>query len=114
MASQLFELEDEYSLNRMIITMSSQLLLVCATVLVFFAYLQPPIFLATAACLLVFFAGSVFCWKSLASAQTILLLSLLTTQFILMQYFDYLLVPFLLLDIFLVLAFARSWNPKED
>ncbi|MEM4633784.1 MAG: hypothetical protein QW275_01385 [Candidatus Anstonellaceae archaeon] len=114
MAFQLFQLEDEDSLNRMIITISSQLLLICAAILVFFAYFQLPIFIATAACLTILLMGSVFCWRSLANAQTIFMLSILVIQFVLISYFDYLLFPFMLLDILIVLAFARSWQPKDD
>jgi hypothetical protein len=114
MAFQLFQLEDEGALNRVIITIAAEIFLICATVLVLFAYVQPPIFISTAICLLVFFLGTILCWRSLATAQTIFMLSVLVTQFILTIYFDYLLIPFVLLDIVLVLSFARSWQPKDD
>jgi len=114
MAFQLFQFDDEGALNRVIITISAEIFLICATVLVLFAYLQPPIFISTAVCLLVFFLGTILCWRSYATAQTVFFISVLVTEFILANYFDYLLLPFALLDVVLLIAFAQSWQPKDD
>lgn len=114
MAFQLFQKVDEGALNRVLITVIAEVAMVCATVLSLFAYFQLPITLSTASALVVFFAGSLFCWKSFATAQTILVLSVLVIEFILINYYDWLLAPFLLFDLFLILVLTKIWQPKDD
>ena len=114
MAFQLFRTVDEGALNRILITVIAEVSLICTTVLTFFAYFQLPLTISTLLSLIVFFIGSLFCWKSFASSQTILLLSVLVMEFILINYFDYLLILFIPLDLFMIFIFIKVWQPKDD
>lgn len=104
----------EESISGVLVTVAAEVLLICAVVLVLFVYLQLPTAVATGLSLALFFAGSLFCWKSLSSAQIILVLSLLASEFVVLSYFDYLLLPFIVLDAVAVAALARMWQPKLE
>ncbi|GEM_PF-3475818 len=104
---------DDTTVSKMLITVAAEILLICAVLLLLFVYLELPLTLATGTALFALLIGSLFCWSNLASAQIILLLSLFSVEFVLLGYFDILLVPFIILDIIVIAAIAKTWNPKE-
>lgn len=114
MALQLFPSEKEGPLNRVLVTVIAELLLVCATVLLLFGYLKLPISVSTFAALVMFFAGAILCWRSFIMAQALLLASLLAVEFVLFGYFDWLLPAFLLVDLLALLLLLRAWQPKDE
>ncbi|MCX8175448.1 MAG: hypothetical protein N3E51_04555 [Candidatus Micrarchaeota archaeon] len=106
----------EESVNRILITVSAVILLACAVVLLLFVFFSRHFSLvsATAISIVAISAGAIFCWKSLAIAQTILLLSLLISQFVLLRFAGWLLVPFIVIDILTIVAMTQVISHKED
>ncbi len=114
MALQVFPSEKEGPLNRVLVTVISEVALVCATVLLLFGYLRLPIPVSTGASLAVFFAGTLLCWRSFTAAQVLLPASLLVSEFVLFGYFDWLLPAFLVVDVLAFFLLLRVWQPKDD
>ncbi len=100
--------------ERAVVAVVSEILMTCAVVLLFFAYLKLEIPVATVAALFCLFAGSVFCWRGFAYAQVMLALSLAVSEFVLLSFFDWLLVPFFILDVLAIMALAKIRSAHED
>lgn len=114
MAFQLFEIDEEDSLNAVLVAVIAEIALICATALVFFAYLKLPLSLATALSLFVFFLGSLACWKGFGKAQMVFFISIMACEFVLVSYFDWLLPGFIVFDLIAVLVFMRIWQPRNE
>lgn len=114
MSFQLFDVSDDDSLNTVLVSVIAEIALVCATMLVLFAYLQLPISVATAISLFVFFVGSLLCWKGFVQAQGVFFLSVTMSELVLVNFFDWLLPGFLIFDFLAVLVFMRLWQPKSE
>jgi len=114
MAFESFKLPEDETANRVLVTVAAEVLLACAVALGLFVYSQLPIAYSTGIALVLLFVGSVFCWKSYSAAQIVLVLSLLVTEFVVLTYFGWLLLPFIVLDIVVVAALARSIQAKES
>ncbi|MFA4983123.1 MAG: hypothetical protein WC588_02800 [Candidatus Micrarchaeia archaeon] len=99
---------DDAVINRMVLTAVAVVMLMCASVLLFFVYLRLPVSMSTAGALLSFFIGSLLAWKSGAIAQLIMLLSLIVGQFVILGYNMDLLVPFVIFDLFAIIFIPRS------
>ena len=114
MAFQLFEVSEDDSLNTILVSVIAEISLICATMLVFFAYLQLPISVATAISLFIFFVGSLVCWRGFVQAQGIFFLSIAASELVLINFFDWLLPGFLVFDFIAIIVFMRLWQPKAD
>ncbi len=114
MAFQLFEESEESSLNVVMVSVIAEITLICATSLLFFAYLQLPTAIATAASLFIFFTGTLFCWRGFASAQGVFFLSIMVSELVLINFFDWLLAGFLVFDFIAIVVFMKLWQPKSD
>ena len=99
--------------DSVLVSMIAEVLLVCATSLVFFVQLDIPLTFATGGALGVLFIGSLLCWKSQAAAFAILALSLFAIEAILIQRFGVLLLPFAFVDIILLMAVSGFWRTGE-
>jgi hypothetical protein len=106
--------EDDSSLNEIMVSIIAEIMLVSATALAFFAYLRLPPSLATALSLFVLFIGSVICWKSFTYAQLVFFFSAMIAQLVLVNYFDWLLVGFLIFDMLAIFVFLKVTQPKND
>jgi len=91
-------------MNRLLITMSSQILFISASIVVFFAYLKLPTPTASAFLLVLLLAGSFLCWKSFFAAQLILLFSLLAIEVAIIDFEPNFLFPALIISIFAIWA----------
>jgi len=100
--------------DSILVAMIAEVLLICATALGFFVQFNLPISVATGGALAVLFIGSVFCWKSQMAASTILAISLLSVQIMLILRFPILLLPFALADIILVMVLAGGYHAGEQ
>lgn len=94
-------------LTQMAIASIAEVLLMCASVLLFFVYLKLPLSVSTSATLVFLFAGSVFCWKNVLFSEIVFFCSLLATQYVLLSYFPGLLVLFCLIDLFVIISFPN-------
>jgi len=99
--------------DSVLVAMIAEVLLICATSLVFFVQLDLPIAFATGGALGVLFIGSLLCWKNQTAAGAILALSLLAIELILIQRFGVLLLPFAAVDIILVIVVSGFWHTGE-
>ena len=99
--------------DSVLVAMVAEVLLICATSLVFFVQLDLPITFSTGGALGVLFIGSLLCWKSQAAAGAVLALSLLFIQAILIQRFGILLLPFAVVDIILLAIVSGFWHTGE-
>jgi hypothetical protein len=109
MELQIFHTKPNETLNRMLVSVSAEIMLICATVLLLFAYFRIDLFLATIASIFVFFFGSIFCWKSFTYSQTVLLFSMAATEFVLLDFLPYFLIPFILLDLLAIFILSKMW-----
>ena len=114
MAFEAFESDDSAAIDHVLVTVASQVFLVCATILSFFVYLQLPLSTAAAASLAVLFLGSLLCWKDYGTAQNLLVVSLLVSEFVILSYIPWLLIPFFLLDVLVILFLFKVWSPKDE
>lgn len=114
MAFQLFEVSEESSLNVVLVSVIAEITLICATSLLFFAYLQLPIAIATAASLFILFTGTLFCWRGFVQAQATFFLSIMVSELMLINFFDWLLPGFLVFDLMAIIVFMKLWQPKSD
>jgi hypothetical protein len=101
------------NLTYMSMVVASEIMLVCATVLVLFVYLNLPIPVATGLSLAVILAGSALCWKSLSSAEAVFIASVVAVEVVLMGYFPGLIVVFVLADILIIIWMSTLWNVRE-
>ncbi|VVB99906.1 Uncharacterised protein [uncultured archaeon] len=104
---------DDEAASRMLLTVAAEVLYICAVVLILFVYLPLPIDISTGAAIAALFIGSLFCWKSYSAAQIMLVLSLLASEVVLYGYFDWILIPAILLDIAVIISVARAWQMKD-
>ena len=91
----------------------AEILLACASALVFLAYLRLPIEYATAGMLFVLLFGSFLCWKNQRAAEAVLYVSLFLTEYVLALRFGVLIIPFILLDVLVVWLVTRAKHSQE-
>ena len=108
-----YHAREKEAVDRVLVAMIAEVLLVCATALGFFVQFNLPISFATGGALAVLFIGSLLCWKSSAASIAILALSLLSVQIMLILRFPILLLPFTLVDLILVMVVSGFWNTGE-
>lgn len=101
------------AIDSVLVAMIAEVLLVCATALLFFVQLNLPISISTGGALLVLFIGSLLCWKNQVAAFGILAISLLAAQAMLTLRFSLLLLPFAVVDIILVMVVSGAWHAGE-
>lgn len=106
--------KNDSSTERAVVTVVSEIIMTCAVVLLFFAYLKLEIPTATVAALFCLFAGSVFCWRGFAYAQIMLVLSLAVSEFVLLSFFDWLIAPFFILDVLAVISLSRIRSAHDE
>jgi hypothetical protein len=93
--------------------MASQIVLVGAGTMAFFTFYTYSLQFTTLAFLFLVIAGSFFAWRSMHSSQIVLLLSLIFSQYMVMQQVQFdLTIPFIFLDLVLVLLFSRMEEPE--
>ena len=66
--------------GRLLATAAAQVLLVCASLVICFAYAALPLFVASGAALALLLGGSFLCWRSFTAARLILLASLVAIE----------------------------------
>ncbi|MCX8195047.1 MAG: hypothetical protein N3G22_03005 [Candidatus Micrarchaeota archaeon] len=86
----------------------AEVLLICASVLVFFVLFDLPPTLSAGGALLSFFSLSIFSIISLGFARVVLLGSLAAMQIALLLHFPFLLLPFVLIDAVALIAVIFS------
>ena len=100
--------------NRLIITVSAEILLICACIVLFFAYLKLPISTASGLSLVLLLGGSFLCWRSFFSAQLILLFSLLAIEIAIIDFEPNFFFPALIISIFVLGALIFfGGKPRE-
>ena len=100
-------------IDRLLVAMIAEVLLICAVALGFFVQFSIPISYATGGALLMLFAGSLLCWKSQAASFAILGLSLLAVEAMLALRFSVLVFPFAIADIVLLIVVAGAWHTGD-
>jgi hypothetical protein len=105
---------DEEAGGRILFSVISEIMLICAVILLSFSYIQLPVAFQSALAMGVLFIGSLLCWRSFFAAQIILVLALLASQFVLLGYFDFLLIPFAVIDLLAIPAIARTWFANSE
>jgi len=100
--------------NRLLITISAQILFIAASIVFFFAYLKLPISISSGLSLVLLLGGSFFCWRSFFAAQLILLFSLLSIEIAIIDFEPNFLFPAIIISIavLLLLIFFGS-KPRE-
>ena len=101
------------SLNRLLVSVSAVILLTCASLVVFFAYVQLPLLLASGVSIVLLLLGSLLCWRSFLASNLILVLSLVAIEAAFLGIEPGLFFPFVLLDILVLSVLARFWRPPE-
>jgi succinate dehydrogenase hydrophobic anchor subunit len=101
------------SLNRLLVSVSAVILLTCASLVVFFAYVQLPLLLASGVSIVLLLGGSLLCWRSFLASNIVLVLSLAAIEAALLGVQPGLLFPFLLIDLLVLSVLARFWRPPE-
>ena len=99
--------------DRLLVAMIAEVLLVCAVALGFFLQFDIPVTYATGIALSVLFAGSLICWRSQASSFAILGLSLLAVEAMLAVRFPTLVFPFAVADVILLVVVSGIWHTGE-
>ena len=101
------------SLNRLLISLSAVILLTCASLVVFFAYIQLPLLLASGLSIALLLGGSLLCWRSFLASNLVLVLSLIAIEVAFLGIAPDLFFPFVLLDLLVLSVLARFWRPPE-
>lgn len=114
MAFQLFDVTEDDSLNTVLVSVIAEITMICATALVFFAYLKLPILLATSISLFIFFIATLLCWRSFVLAQAVFFVSLMVCELVLSIFFDWMIAGFLVFDFITIVVFMRMWQPKDE
>jgi hypothetical protein len=99
--------------DRLLVAMIAEVLLICAVALGFFVQFSIPITYATGGALLMLFAGSLICWKSQAASFAILGLSLLAVEIMLALRFPIFVFPFAIADVIILIVVSGSWQTGE-
>lgn len=102
------------SLNRLLVSVSAVVLLTCASLVTFFAYIQLPLLLASGVSVALLLLGSLLCWRSFLAANIIIVLSLAAIELAFLGLQPDLLYPFVLLDLLVLSVLARFWRPVEQ
>lgn len=113
MALNVFGVDEDEARTHVLVTIASEVFLVCAVVLVFFVHFQLPMTIASAASLAGLFIGSLLAWQKYRNALAILLLSLVAVQVVLLKFSEILIFPFVLADIIILVIALGSWKPAE-
>ena len=98
------------TVDRLLITVVAQVLLICAALVLFFVYLDLPIFMASGMSLTLLVFGSLFCWKNFLAARLVLMFSLIAIELALVEYEPFALVPSIALDLavaFIILIYGQ-------
>ena len=103
--------EHHETVDRLLITVVAQVMLICAALVLFFVYLQLPIFVASGLSLALLVFGSLFCWKSFLAARLVLVLSLIAIELALVEYEPSALVPSIALDLAVVFICYLARKP---
>ena len=101
------------SLNRLLVSVSAVVLLTCASLVVFFAYVQLPLLFASGVSVALLLLGSLLCLRSFLVSNVVLVLSLAAIELGLLGLQPGLLDPFVLLDLLVLSVLARFWRPAE-
>ncbi len=114
MATNIFGVDEDESRSHVLVSVAAEVFLVCAAVLVFFAYLALPMSIAAAASLAGLFLGSLLIWQSLKNAQVVLFASLLAIEIVVLRFIEILLIPFALVDMILLALILGSRKAQEE
>ena len=106
--------KNQGSLECIIVPMVAEILLISASVLWLLVYLKLPIEHATAGMLFVLLFGSFICWKNLYAAEAILYGSLFLGEYVIVAYFNSLIIPCIIFDVLVVLAMTRLRQSSEE
>ena len=101
------------TINYLSVMIASEITLVCAALLFFFVYLNIPLSQATIGALVTILVGSVFCWRSIVTAEAIFMFAVLGNQIIILGYFSNLVWPFVVLDLFIMAWLSTMWSVNE-
>ncbi len=110
MEFDIFQGKEEAAMRRVLVSMVAEILLICAVVMGLFIYLRVPAETGTPVVIVLFFIGSIFCWKSFSNSQIILLLSLAVMELVTLDYFSYLgwlIMAFFFLDALVIYLFTK-------
>jgi len=109
-----FSEEAEELSARMGVAFTAIIALCCASVLLFFVYLKMPIGISTAALLFSIFLGTLVCLKSGWASQVMLVVSLIVGEFVILSYHFWLLLPFIALDVVVIISLSRFWLAASE
>ncbi|MCX6769491.1 MAG: hypothetical protein NT051_02305 [Candidatus Micrarchaeota archaeon] len=98
------------TINYLSVMIASEITLVCAALLFFFVYLNVPLSLATGGALVAILVGSVFCWRSIVTAEAIFMFAVLGNQIIILDYFPSLVWPFVVMDLLIMAWLSTLWS----
>ncbi len=94
-------------ISRLLATAAAQVLLVCASLVVCFAYAALPLFVASGAALALLLGGSFLCWRSFTASRLILLASLVAIELAMVGVEPSFLAPSAALDIIAAFILVR-------
>ena len=92
----------------------AEIMMICAALLLFFVLLDLPFTIATGGALFVIFTGSVIFWKNTVVAEIAFFFSLFISQFVLFGYFQWLIIPFILVDIATIFVFTKIFYSHDE
>lgn len=110
MEFEFFQTKDQTAMRRVLVSMAAEILIICAVISVMFVYLRVNAEVGTPVAIVLFFIGSLFCWRSFSNAQIILLLSLAAMELVTLDYFSYLgwlIIFFFVLDAVVIYLFTK-------
>ncbi len=87
------------NLNRLLLTVASQTLLICSVLVLFFSFLRLPLVIASGFALTLLLGGSLLCWKNFLAARAILILSMVGIEVAILSYEPDLIIPAIFLDL---------------
>jgi hypothetical protein len=87
------------NLNRLLLTVASQTLLICAVLVLFFSYLRLSLEIASGFALTLLLGGSLLCWRNFFAARAMLILSMIGIEVAILAYEPDLAVPAVLLNL---------------
>jgi hypothetical protein len=114
MALDFFSSEENEGRTHMLVSVASEIFMVCAVVLLFFVHLELSQLISAAGALAAMFLGSLFIWKSYNGAKLVLLFSLVVIQLVLLKYAAILMLPFTLIDVLIIVLIISSWKSNSD
>ncbi|HIH19203.1 TPA: hypothetical protein HA225_04450 [Candidatus Micrarchaeota archaeon] len=114
MATNDADSEHEAGRTHVLVSVASEIFMVCATVLLFFVHLELPVTIAAFASIAALFLFSLLIWQSYNGAKIVLLFSLVAMQLVFVRYSPMMMVLFVLMDLLIIAVMLLSWKNSKD